>query len=432
MSKVYLFLSLFYSITALGQIGDSISNIQIKTNLNQLGISTKDKYLFVYDGLYDMTGSAQNLISVSHLFGRGMDELTCQPDKITGFNYCLGKDGYIGRIFIDFCINLLFNNWLSTIQHECMGHGFRAREFNAKIDHYYFSPGIFGGKASVEFNREELPYYGLLIEETAGGESNIVFAREAFRQSLINDYFYHYYFYSFINKIDLPMYIIGGTPKVGSNEWNNPTHGRDVIRYIKAFKSKSAGDEQQIYNSAKKGAFWSLLDPSLLISLFNYTRDYIIRGRSQVKNPMIRIKNIRFLPFTDFHLSPFGYEYYIGSYFKYDKTLYETYYRWSSGNIDGKSYGFGMNIMNAFQYEHFRFDGGFDFWEQDFNLLYYESDAVKYKQKVFSGKIYLKAFYQINNTLSLFGQASYKGDGFLLGNPIERGFNTKIGLGFYF
>jgi len=91
-----------------------------------------------------------------------------------------------------------------------------------------------------------------------------------------------------------------------------------------------------------------------------------------------------------------------------------------------------MNISNIVQSHNFRFDAGFDLWKQGFNLLYYEKDSAKYRETIYSGKIYLKTFYQINNTFSLFGQASYKGDGFLLGNPIKKGFNAKIGLSFYF
>lgn len=170
----------------------------------------------------------------------------------------------------------------------------------------------------------------------------------------------------------------------------------------------------------------------MLISFFNYIRDFIIKGKAQVKNPMIRINDIYVLPFTDFHLSPFGYEYYIGSYLKYNKTLYETYYRWGNGNIDGKSYGFGLGIINAIHYRNLRLDVGGDFWKQGFNLLYYEKDIDKYQENILSGKIYMKTFYQINNTFSLFGQASYKGEGFLLGNPVKKGFNAKIGLSSHF
>ena len=433
-SKTYFLLSLFFTITASGQVQDSVSYLQ--PNINQkhttTTISTKDNYFFVYDGLYDMTGSAQNLMAVSHLLGRGLDELACKPEKKTGFNICCEKENFFCRMLIDFSFNLIFSNWLSTVQHECMGHGFRAREFDADINRYYISPGLLGGQAYVDFNKEDLPYYGFLLEETGGSESNTVLAREVFRQSLTNDYFYHYYFYSFINKIDLSMYILGGTPKVGTNEWNNPTEGRDVLNYIKAFNNKSAVREQEIYNSAKKGAYWGLADPSLLLSFYYYIRDYIIKGQAQVKNPMIRVKNISFLPFTDFHLSPFGFEYYLGTYLKNNKTLYETYYRWGKGNIDGNSYGFGLGILNAFKFWHFRFDIGGDFWKQDFNLLYYEIDNDKYQENILSGKIYMKTFYQINNSFSLFGQASYKGEGYLLGNPVNKGFNAKTGLRIHF
>jgi hypothetical protein len=429
-SNLSFFICLFSFITVSGQNPDSLSNIH-KTDGQKLAApQTKDNYLFVYDGLYDMNGSAQNLLSVSHLFGRGLDEISCKHDPITGFNYCGEKDGFISRVLID-GLNFFFAAWLSTVQHEGMGHGFRIREFNVKINRYDISPSMFG-QPQVHFNKNDLPYYGKVLQDVGGSESNSIFAREAFRQGLVNDYFYHYYLYSFALKLDLPLYIIG-SPKVGSYGWNTYTGGGwDVVEYIKDFEAKSTDNQQTIYNAAQKGALWSLADPSLLISLFNYTRDFIIHGKSQVKNPMIKIKNITFLPYTDFHLSPFGYEYYAGAYLKYNKTLFETYCRWSSGNIDGKSYGIGLNLVNLIRYNSFKFDAGIDIWKQGFNPLYYETNDEKYHKEVLSGKIYMSANYQIDHTFSLIGQLSYKGDGFLLGNPLEHSFNAKIGIGFYF
>jgi hypothetical protein len=426
--KLIYFIFLVSVLTASAQTPDSLLNLD-RANRDKTVRSIKDNYLFVYDRLYDMTGSAQDLLSVSKLFGRGLDELTCHTDKKKGIIYCCEKYNFFGRVFID-GLNFFFTDWLSTIQHEWNGHGFRAREFNARINRYIIAP-FWAGGPHLDFHKEDLPYYGILLEETGGSESNTIFSRESFRQSLLNGHFHHYDMYSIALKVDLSLYIFG-TPKVGSNEWISPTHWGDIVRYIKAFKSKSNVDEQHILKSAHRGAYWSLADPSLLISLFNYTRDYIIRGKAQFKNPMIKIKNIEFLPFTDFHLSPFGFEYYVGSYVKYNKTLFEPYYCWSNGNIDGKSYGLGMNLSNLAHYHNFRFDAGFDLWSQGFNLLYYEKDDNKYRVKVLSGKINLKTICQINRTFSLLGQVSYKGNGFLLGDPVKRGFNAKIGLGFYF
>ncbi len=227
------------------------------------------------------------------------------------------------------------------------------------------------------------------------------------------------------------MYILG-TPRVGSKEWTNPTHWGDIVRYIKAFSNKSKDNEQQIYDSALHGAYWTFADPSLLISLFNYFRDFIILGKSRVRNPMIEIENFAFLPFADFHLSPFGYEYYAGTYLKYNKTLYEAYYRWSDGNIDGKSYGIEINILNIIRFPSLKCDVGFDLWKQGFNLLYYERDNDRYRETTLSGKVHIEATYHVNSTLSLFGQTSYKGDGYLLGNPVSHGFSAKIGTGFCF
>ncbi len=430
-SNLIFLIYLFSFAATSGQTPDSLLNLDKKDKQKQTVIPTKDNYLLVYDGLYDMTGSAQNLITASHLFGRGLDEITCKHDPKTGFNFCMDKDSYFGRAFIGF-MHLWIMDLCSSIQHECMGHGYRGREFDARIDGYKISFTL--GISRVDLHYEDMTYYEKLITHMGGCESSTVLAREAFRQSLLNDYFYHYYYFSFNMKlIDEPLYILIATPKVDSHEWNVYTGGGwDIRDYIKLFAAKSNESEKEIYKSAQKGAYWSLADPSLLISLFNYTYYYIIQGKSQVKSPMIKINAISFLPFTDFHLSPYGFEYYIGNYFKYNKTLYETYYRWSNGNIDGKSFGFGLTISNFIKYKNLRIDAGFDLWKQNFNLLYYNKDDIRYQQGIFSGKVLLKTHYQLNNTLSLWTQLSYKGIGFLLGYPIQKGFNAKIGMGFFF
>lgn|GEM_PF-3866620 len=416
-------------MVAFGQRPDSLA-ANDSNNQKPIVLSTKDNYLLVYDGLYDMTGSAQNLLSVSHVFGRGLDEIGCKTDTVTGFNTCGEKGNVIGRVFLD-GINFMFTTWLSTVQHESMGHGFRIREFGAPIESYNISPSMFGDP-TVKYNKEDLPYYGKLLTDVGGSESNTVFAREAFRQGLVNDYFYHYYMYGFSLKLDLPMYILG-SPTAGSYAWNTYTGGGwDVVEYTKDFEAQAMGDAQAIQQASRRGAMWSLADPGLLISLFNYTRDFIVRGRSQVKNPMIRIKRLAFLPYTDFHLSPFGYEYYAGMYVKRNKTLFETYYRWATGNVDGNSYGLGVNMINLIRFHSFQFDAGLDLWRQEFNLLYHNQNDEKYDQNILSGKLYVRANYHINTTFSFLGQLSYKGDGFLLGNPVEHGVNAKVGVGFHF
>lgn len=409
-----------------GQVQDSLFNLDKKDNRNQEICLNRDNYLIVYSGQYDMIGSAQNLFSASKLFGRGLDKLTCKSDNASGFNYCFKN--IPGRVLCS-GINWLFNTWFAAIQHEYMGHGFRGREFNAKINSYNILPRFLGG--GVINVHGDISYYGQLLVDAGGTESTTIFAREAFRQSLLNDYFFHYDLYTFLQKGELTIYIFT-TPKVGSPAWNDALNSEDPARYITNFVKKSKDDEKTILKSLQKGAIWSFADPSIWMSWVNWGMDYLGQGKEQVRNQMFNIKSIHFLPYTDFNLSPFGYEYYAGVYLKYNKTLYETYYRWSSGNVDGKSYGLGINFINLLRYSHLRFDIGFDFWKQGFNLLYYEKDNNKYQKDVITGKIYVKTFYTISNFFSLMGQASYKGEGYLMGNPIEKGFNGKIGIALNF
>jgi hypothetical protein len=311
-----------------------------------------------------------------------------------------------------------------------MGHGYRIRENKAPVNRYLVPPAIFAD-AYVDFDRANMNYYGKILYAAGGSESNTVFARESFHQNLLHDYFFQYNINTMMLKLDMPAYILGGdTPKPGTPEYKASEF--DVVYYIKSFEAKSGSTETEIYQRAKRGAYWSLADPSIWFSLFNYTRDYLVKGYTQVKNPMINIRSFSFLPFTDFHLSPFGYEYYAGSYFRHGKYLLETYYRWSDGNIDGRSKGFGFNLLNVYQSNRLRFDAGADIWNQDFNIRYYEQDSAKYSSTVRSAKIRIASFYRFSKITGAFGQLSYKGDGYLLGNPLKEGFNLKLGVNFIF
>ena len=428
---VYNFLLLSGVYCANNDQYDTLTYLEHNQYERQVGIPYKDEYLFTYDDFYDMNGSAKNLISVSHLFGRGIDAIVCTKDAKSGFDICVEKESYLGRIFIGF-INYYFNDICFSVQHEIMGHGYRAREAGAEINGYHISLSLGVSRAYV--NKDDMAYYDRLFYHTGGCESSIVYAREAFRQLLLNDYSYHYYYYTInLKMIDEPYYILALTPSVDSYEWNVYSGGGwDIRNFIEFFSEKSDLTREELLHEAQKGAYWSLADPSLIMSLFYYLKDYLILGRSQVKNPMFRFRGVYFLPFTDFHLSPYGNEYYLGDYLRVNRKLFEVYARWSSGNVDGSGQGFGLYLTNIYSRGDLRFDTGFDIWRQEFDIRYYEKDDELYNKDFTSGRIYLKGNYQFKKSVSAWGQLGYKGKGFLLGNPLDDGFNLKLGMGFYF
>jgi hypothetical protein len=109
---------------------------------------------------------------------------------------------------------------MSTIQHEFNGHGFRIRENRVHINKYHSNPGLLSDKAKVDFNFDDLSFYGKLLYGPAGPERNTVFSRKAFRHGLQKDYISHCYTFFYFLKLDLPLYILGGT-EVGSYYWEN-------------------------------------------------------------------------------------------------------------------------------------------------------------------------------------------------------------------
>ena len=77
-------------------------------------------------------------------------------------------------------------------------------------------------------------------------------------------------------------------------------------------------------------------------------------------------------------------------------------------------------------------DIGVDVWNQDFDITHYEKNNENYFKETRSGKIRVASFYRFSKATGFFSQVSYKGNGYLLGNPLKEGWNVKLGVGLVF
>jgi 2-hydroxy-3-keto-5-methylthiopentenyl-1-phosphate phosphatase len=82
---------------------DAVSNsdtIHTSENHNRIvkpeDKTLKDNFLFVYNSLNVMQGTAQNLFVISRLFGRGIDQITCRYDEHTQECNCLEQKAFVG------------------------------------------------------------------------------------------------------------------------------------------------------------------------------------------------------------------------------------------------------------------------------------------------------------------------------------------------
>ena len=77
-------MALLCNFSLAAQDADSTARVNMEARRNEPGFSN-ELLLFVASGKYDMTGSAQNLLSVSRLAGRGLDALVSRKDSVSGF-----------------------------------------------------------------------------------------------------------------------------------------------------------------------------------------------------------------------------------------------------------------------------------------------------------------------------------------------------------
>ena len=176
-------------------------------------------------------------------------------------------------------------------------------------------------------------------------------------------------------------------------------------------------------------SLFSFVNPLQAYSAFTILYSYGIKGKKYLsKIPMIRFGQVRYLPYLNYNLSPFGSEYLFCNIVKYKNKLL-------TGDL-----GMGENTFNNFYRARFRFINlvknnriGINLhaegWIQPELELETGSNTQTENQAggAFKTDFMLRPF-QNRNTFSLFTQLGYKTKGFTIGEPLAASFILRYGI----
>ena len=399
--------------------------------------------LFTFQASYDLNLSpqcgAENLSTV-HYNVEMLDNYLLYSIKYNPEN------NWRGAIIhgIDRWLELTFiweplNGYLTVVQHEFFGHGYRIRDFGkdiASIDKYkIFAPypfGTGGGYTSYQYKRYT-PFYESAIS-IAGTEATSIFAKDIklnwLKERKINPHqttlylelFHDLTFYTLITQYD----------DVQANE------GNDIGSYVSSL-SRIYPVSPYFLGSLKNNAMINFLDPFTYFSIYSYFK-YIINGKSAAI-PMIPIKDYRYLPSFRFGLSPFGPEIYFENYLCNKNGPMYLYFK--RGEFWKNRY-FGIGFQAPFLFyvkPELSFGVKVDIWKQPLflgpekaqqifeNIFFYDFREEDLSKEKFGGSMSLLASYKFKKTPLFFdGALGYKTAGFVPGESLKKSPLFKVGL----
>lgn len=197
---------------------------------------------------------------------------------------------------------------ISTINHELFGHGFRFREFELRGTRYVIKwpppYGSGGGSAEYSTPDRELRAHELLAIDIAGIEGNTV-AAEMLALRAIGRGAIHYreataYLLAILDGFDYVMGAVDTTEVTGS----------DVDDFLVDLNTANRGFVEPLRaRSLKRRAALALANPMIGYAAYGAFVQYIGLGRTSNGIRTIRInRDIRYLPWFSFQLTPYGTE----------------------------------------------------------------------------------------------------------------------------
>jgi len=130
----------------------------------------------------------------------------------------------------------------------------------------------------------------------------------------------------------------------GKSEFSTDYTNYLVQLNTRRYGVQNVSDYKVKMDDLRRAQTLQFLDPVFLVGVWQYGKDYLVRGRNTSSLPMIPLgKGIRYLPGFRTYLSPFGLDTYQDNYFRRKGLLANLF--WSRGdNKYEKRSGFGIDI----------------------------------------------------------------------------------------
>lgn len=410
-------------------------------SLLSFSLESKEEIGIVVDPHYSPYTGSELLLSSRQILQSAEDFLLLREDPAN-----LSFGGKIKSIWGRACevygLWLPVNSFISTVQHEFFGHGYRIRSSKmAEVRGYSFgSPLPYGdGSGATEFAAsEQIPISTLQMITIAGCEAENILAREL-KMRWISDKRIdgrQASLYS-INALSPLLYSLVDPEDLEEEGVDSMFSGHDIDDYLTLLYLQYPGAKME-QATLSKDMLWNLADPVLLYS-FAATWMYIFSGK-KIGLPMIPLKgSIALLPNAKVQMAPYGLEYYLETFLTYKSRPIYTYLKKGSYNAL-KYYGVGVYYDKC--YDNGNTSAGFniDAWYQPYllstwsyeNLLegqrsqedFEEAQEMKYGVAA----SFVSRFRLGKMPAFFYSNIGYKTAGYVPGLQVESGFIGRIGL----
>jgi len=231
----------------------------------------------------------------------GRDIATVQSAISRGLGWAIHVDRYPA---VAAAYEVFFAAGLSTVQHEVFGHGSRGREFN--LDPSYGFGFDFSGSTSL--GKDPRDNEQNIVLAAGGTEGDSILAHRILRDLYTGDGADGAKIpLMALGKLDFSLYcFITPDPARRQDRFRDAyTNGNDIAYYLAGRQAqRTGGDPAAVWNNAyaidfsdrlladnyrdlRAAAIWNLADPAALASVYGYVADHLLRGRPQVKPPVI-------------------------------------------------------------------------------------------------------------------------------------------------
>ncbi len=288
--KKYLLCFLFISISLFSEDGIIV-----------------DYYFSPYMGAYDLVTSQRYTQAIDPVLFKRRDE----PKK--------GVMPIIGRFAYLFAFWDPLNLFLTTVQHEVFGHGFRLRTLSQASAVGYsfkwpFPYGDGGGATNYDISNKYTLGDNALVA-IAGIEAEYVLAKKMKIDTL---------YAQTINPFEISLYqnaqqsllLYSIATHLGDisvkNVAETPFEGNDIKSYVATINLMFPNSHLSL-SKVEGLAFLNLLDPMTFYNIYAWWL-YVFTGKSFTP-PVISFGEVKYLPNFKFSLAPYGLEYGLENYF---------------------------------------------------------------------------------------------------------------------
>ncbi len=407
--------------------------------LSSIQISqAQSNYNLIYDNHFSSGVGAENLLTIHKAFYSFEDKYL--PTEIFNGDKKSGK--YLNIIYraskniIDYPTQV----FLKLVQHEVFGHGARFSEFGYDGISYNLNltPPFGTGKGFT--SPWTSPKHATTIDEdisidVAGVEACTILA-DAIRQKWVMDDSTNYndFFLYFRTHYGISEYIY-------RTYYNNKMGDISDYLYALNLRNSKSGYSPTLINSNSSNQYLSkdllqyavinLFDPFQFLAFYNWC-GYIISGKPKGKLQMIKIGNVKYLPSFHLGLTPFGAEFYMDNYLKYQNRTFKIYGRLGDSRFEN-FWGGGISAFNIINNNYCYVNATTDIWNQPSLQLHNTENYLTHNGTNGLGVcVSATAGVRISkkNPVSVVAICGYKTDGFLPGEILNNGFFFRTGLSF--